>query len=96
MVRVKTHVQEMVGSNPGTTVETIYHVPLIWIKKHESLNCGKKPGTVCMCCNPANGRVEFEDGWLIKTSFITKDKMKACQLTRTKIKKKKKGTKQAI
>jgi hypothetical protein len=25
-----------------------------------------------------------EDGWLIKSSFITKDKMKACQLTRTK------------
>jgi hypothetical protein len=25
-----------------------------------------------MCCNPAKGRVEFEDGWLIKPSFITK------------------------
>jgi len=20
----------------------------------------------CMCCNPANGRVDFEGGWLIK------------------------------
>jgi hypothetical protein len=35
-----------------------------------------------MCCNPAKGRVEFADGWLIKCSFI---EMKACQLTRTKI-----------
>jgi hypothetical protein len=25
-----------------------------------------------MYCNPAKGRVEFEDGWLIKSSFITK------------------------
>jgi len=36
----------------------------------------------CMCCNPAKRRVEFEDNWLIKSSFITKDEMK---LTRTKI-----------
>jgi hypothetical protein len=42
----------------------------------------------CMCCNPAKGRVEFEDGWLIKSSFITKYEMKACQLTRTKVQKK--------
>jgi len=46
-----------------------------------------------MCCNPAKGRVEFEDGWLIKFSFITKDEMKACQLTRTKIQQKKKKKK---
>jgi hypothetical protein len=31
---------------------------------------------VRICCNPAKGRVEFEDGWLIKSSFITKDEMK--------------------
>jgi hypothetical protein len=36
----------------------------------------------CMCCNPAKGRVDFEDSWLIKSCFITE--MKACQLTRTK------------
>jgi hypothetical protein len=30
----------------------------------------------CICCNPAKRRVDFEDGWLIKSSFITKDKMK--------------------
>jgi hypothetical protein len=34
--------------------------------------------------------VEFVDGWLIKSSFITKDEMKACQLTMTKIQQKKK------
>jgi hypothetical protein len=47
----------------------------------------------CMYCNPANWRVEFEEGWPIKSSFITKDEMKACQLTRTKIQKKKKKKK---
>jgi len=30
----------------------------------------------CNCCNPAKGRVYFEDSWLIKSSFITKDEMK--------------------
>ncbi len=39
----------------------------------------------CICCNPVKGRVDFEDGWLVKSSFITKDEMKACQLTRTKL-----------
>jgi hypothetical protein len=32
VVRVKIHVQEVVSSNPGSAVETIYHAPLIWIK----------------------------------------------------------------
>jgi hypothetical protein len=49
-----------------------------------------------MCCNPANGRVDFEDGWLIKSSFITKDEHEACQLTRTKAPKKKKKKKFAL
>jgi hypothetical protein len=31
----------------------------------------------CICCNPAKGRVDFEDSWLIKFSFITKDEIKA-------------------
>jgi hypothetical protein len=30
------------------------------------------------------GRVEFRDGWLIKSSFITMSKMKACQIIKTK------------
>ncbi len=29
----------------------------------------------CICCNPAKGRVEFADGWLIKSCFVTKDEM---------------------
>ena len=37
-----------------------------------------------MCFNPAKGRVEFEESWLIKSSFTTKDEMKACQLTKLK------------
>ena len=32
VVRVKTHVQKVVSSNPDPAVETIYHAPLIWIK----------------------------------------------------------------
>jgi hypothetical protein len=32
-----------------------------------------------MCCNPENGRVEFEDGWLIKPSFITVNDINADQ-----------------
>ncbi len=43
----------------------------------------------CICCNPAKGRVDFEDEWLLKSSFITKDEMKACQLTKTKLPQKK-------
>jgi len=43
-----------------------------------------------MCCNPAKGRVEFEDVWLINpASLLRKDEMKACQLTRMKIQQKK-------
>ena len=33
----------------------------------------------------ANGCVDFEHCWLIKSSFITKDEHKACKLTRTKV-----------
>jgi hypothetical protein len=32
--------------------------------------------------NPAKGRVEFKESQFIKFSFITKDEMKACRLTR--------------
>jgi hypothetical protein len=49
-----------------------------------------------MCCNPAKGRVEFEDLWLIKFSFITMDEMKACQLNSNKNQKKKKKKKYII
>jgi hypothetical protein len=39
----------------------------------------------CRFCNPAKGRVDFEDGWLKKSSYLTKDEMKAGQLTSTKL-----------
>jgi hypothetical protein len=29
-----------------------------------------------MCCNPADGRVDFDDGWLIKSSFKTNNELK--------------------
>jgi hypothetical protein len=89
VVRVKIHVQEVMSSNPGPAVETIYHAPLIWIKSMKAKIVEKVTWHCSMCCNPAKGRVEFVDGWLIKSSFITKDEMKACQLTRTKIQKNK-------
>ncbi len=43
----------------------------------------------CMCCNPTNGRLDFEDDGLIKSSFIDAlGSMKVCQLTRTKVQQK--------
>ena len=55
------------------TEETIFQAPFIWIK---SLEQWKLTWHCCICCNPAKGRVDFEDGWLIKPSFITKDEKK--------------------
>ncbi len=62
------------------TEETIFQAPFIWIK-----NPGAKRDNgmfqptwhSCMYCNPANKRVDFEDGWL-----ITKYGHEACQLTK--------------
>jgi hypothetical protein len=62
VVRVKIHVQEVVNSNPGPAVEAIYHAPLIWIKSMKAKFVEKVTWHCCMCCNPAKGRVEFEDG----------------------------------
>jgi hypothetical protein len=50
-------------------VETIFHARKAKIEWKLTWHC-------CICCNPAKGRVDFEDGWLIKPSFITKDEMK--------------------
>ncbi len=87
VVRQKTYAWEVVGSNPrcGDHFSCTIHLD----QYHGSKNCGKFTWHCCRCCNPANGRVEFEDGWLIKPSFITMDEMKACQLTRTKLQKNK-------
>ena len=40
--------------------------------RHHSF--GAKIGIVAYAVNSAKGRVDFEDGWLIKSSFLTKDK----------------------
>jgi hypothetical protein len=59
------------------TEETIFQVPFIWIKKPGANIEWKLTWHCCICCNPVDGgRVDFEDGWLIKSSFITKDEMK--------------------
>ena len=71
------------------TEETIFQAQFIWIKKPGAIIEWKLTWHCCICCNPAKGRVDFEDGWLIKSSFITKDEIKAYQLTRTKFQRKK-------
>jgi hypothetical protein len=55
VVRVKTHVQKVVSSNPGPAVETIYHAPLIWIKSMKAKIVEKVTWHCCVCCNPAKG-----------------------------------------
>jgi hypothetical protein len=90
VVRVKIHVQEVVSLNPGPAIETIYHAPLIWIKSMKAKIVEKVTWHCCVCCNPAKGRVEFEDGWLIKSSFITKDEMKSLSANQDQKKNKKK------
>ncbi len=47
--------------------------------KHGSKIEWKLTWHCCKCCNPAKGKVDFEDSWLIKSSFTTKDEMKANQ-----------------
>jgi hypothetical protein len=58
------------------TEETIFQAPFIWIKSLEQKLKWKSTWHCCICCNPEKGRVDFEDRWLIKSSFITKDEMK--------------------
>jgi len=62
------------------TVDTIFHVLFICKQKLS----GNVPGIVAYAVILQKGRVDFLDRWLIKSNFITKDEMKACQLTRTK------------
>ncbi len=38
----------------------------------------------CMCCNPANGRVDYEDGWLKKSSWIIKVQQKKKKIYKLK------------
>jgi hypothetical protein len=39
--------------------------------------------------NPVNGRVELKDVWLTNSSVTTEDEKKACQLSKTKVRKEK-------
>ncbi len=62
----------LVGSwprGPGfkpPTMETIYQAPFIWIKAWNKI-CGKTLNWhYCLCCNPANGRVDFGEGLAYK------------------------------
>jgi hypothetical protein len=59
-----------------STEETIFQAQFIWIKNLKQKIVWKLTWDCRICCNPAKGRVDFEDGWLIKSSFITKDEMK--------------------
>ncbi len=63
VLRQKTHEWEVMSSTPA--VKTTFHVPFIWIKTMKAKNWGKTTWHCCMCCNPANGRVEFLDDWLL-------------------------------
>jgi hypothetical protein len=49
----------------------------------EIMECSNLPGIVACAVILLMGRVDFEDGWLLKSSFITKDEHDACQLTIT-------------
>jgi hypothetical protein len=70
------------------TVETIFHAPFTWIKAWKQKLSGTYPSIVTYAVILQKG------GWTLRTvGFITKDKMKACQLTRTKLPPKKKNNK---
>ncbi len=58
MVRQKTHDREVLGSNPrwGDHFSCTIHLDQIMETNLITWHC-------CMCCNPANGRVDFVDGW---------------------------------
>ena len=73
-LRQRTHDRKAVGSSPLLR-RLVFHASFIWIKSMEAKFEWKLTWHCCICCNPAKGRVEFEDGWLIKSSFLTKDEM---------------------
>ena len=58
----------------------------IWSKAFNQINYRKfKPiWHCCMCYNAAHGKVGFENNWLIPIIVITKNHIKAFQLTRAK------------
>ena len=51
-------------------MKTIFQAPFIWIKAWNK-NCGKTlTWHCCMCCNPANGRVDFEEWSAYKIQLL--------------------------
>jgi hypothetical protein len=55
------------------------------IKKEKNRNCFNLPGIIACAVIPLiGGWLDFEDGWLIKSSFITKDEHKVCKMTNAK------------
>jgi len=80
-LRLKTHDREVMSSNPHYGDHFSGTINLDGSKYWVEIN----PALLHILCNPAKGRVDFKDGWLIQSSFITEDEMKACLLTRTKL-----------
>jgi hypothetical protein len=50
------------------TANSIFHAPFIWIKTMKAKIGWQLTWHCCICCNPA--KRDFENGWLIKSSFI--------------------------
>ena len=50
------------------TANSIFHAPFIWIKTKEAKIGWQLTWHCCICCDPA--KRDFENGWLIKSSFI--------------------------
>ena len=55
------------------------------VKKNDIMDCSFTYLAFFLGCNHANGRVDYEDSWVIKCRFTTKDAHEACQLKRTKV-----------
>ena len=74
------------GSNPDTAKETIFHVPFIWIKAWKQNLLETLTWNCCVCCNPANGRVDIEEMLVYKIQLhgVMKE-MKARQPTETNV-----------
>jgi hypothetical protein len=61
------------------------------MEQEEILECSNQPGIVACAVIPLMGGWTLRMVGLKKSSFITKDEHEACQLTRTRVKKKKRN-----
>ena len=73
--------------NKTRTEEAIFQAQLFWSKHETKRDKGMFQPTwhCCMCCNPSNRWIDFEGSWLIKSSYITEEEMKAYQITSSKV-----------